>query len=114
MEQTAPSSGVLKKVSSAISARFLTKLTWASFTEANNATIAAYLKDYYLGFVINQDPNSISNSGLQKPHWPQYSPPESSDFTILDFNYTTIGSNSDRDASPRCDFFHGRSYVVRN
>lgn len=72
------------------------------------------LKDYYLGFVINQDPNSISNSGVEKPYWPQYSTAASSDFTILDFNYTMIGTNRDRDASPRCDFFHGQSYVVRN
>ena len=76
------------------------------------------LKDYYLGFAINNDPNSISNSDVQKPEWPQYSSPSFDNgeggFTILDFNYSMIGPNPDRDASARCDFLHGQSYVVGN
>lgn len=82
--------------------------------DVNNATIADILKDWYLGFVINLDPNTISNSGTPKPHWPQYSPAGASGFTSMDFNYTMIGTVPDFDASSRCDFFHGQSYVVRN
>jgi len=72
------------------------------------------MKDWYLGFVINLDPNSISNSGTSKPYWPQYQTPGVMNFTVMDVNYTMIGINPDPDASAQCDFFHGQSYVVRN
>ena len=81
---------------------------------ADNVTIANSMKDWYLGFVLNLDPNSISNSGTPKPYWPQYQVSNGTNFTVMDVNYTMIGINPDPDASVRCDFFHGQSYVVRN
>lgn len=79
----------------------------------NNITLANILKDWYLGFAINLDPNSISNSGTPKPYWPQYQS-DPSGFRIMDINYPMMGVTQDFDANPRCDFFHGQSYVVRN
>jgi hypothetical protein len=77
-------------------------------------TLSNILKDWYLGFVINQNPNTISNSGTPKPYWPQYQSPNSSDFSIMSINYTMMGATLDADANARCDFFHGQSYVLRN
>jgi len=83
-------------------------------TTNNNQTIANIMKDWYLGFVLNLDPNSIDNSGTPKPQWPQYQAEGQMGLTVMDVNYTMIGQTSDPDASARCDFFHGQSYVVRN
>lgn len=83
-------------------------------TEIDNFTLANIMKDWYLGFVTNLDPNSVSNSGTSKPQWPQYQPAGAADFTVMYVNYTMLGETPDPDASPRCDFFHGQSYVVRN
>jgi hypothetical protein len=77
-------------------------------------TLANILKDWYLGFVTNLDPNSISNSGTPKPYWPQYQESQDVDFSIMSINYTMMGVTPDFDANERCDFFHGQSYVVRN
>ena len=86
----------------------------ANSTMNNNQTIANIMKDWYLGFVLNLDPNSIDNSGTPKPQWPQYQAEGQIGFTVMDVNYTMIGQTPDPDASARCDFFHGQSYVVRN
>lgn len=84
----------------------------------NNITLTNILKDWYLGFVLNLDPNSICNSGTPKPYWPQYQAPTNAssdiDFSIMSINYTMMGVSPDVDANSRCDFFHGQSYVVRN
>jgi hypothetical protein len=72
------------------------------------------MKDWYLGFVLNLDPNSVSNSGTPKPHWPEYEPAGATGFSVMDVNYTMMGAIPDMDASSRCDFFHGQSYIVRN
>ena len=83
--------------------------------DANNDTVARVLKDYYLNFVVNLDPNGLEvGTGQAKPYWPQYSPVGSQNFTILDFNYTMIDASPDRDASARCDFLHAVNYVTRN
>ena len=79
----------------------------------NNFTIAGIMKDWYLGFTLNLDPNSVSNSGISKPHWPEYQGGEYG-FSIMDVNYTMIGVTPDQDANARCDFMHSQSYVVRN
>lgn len=83
-------------------------------SEINNATLALIMKDWYTSFAVNLDPNMESYSGTPKPFWPQYNLVEVSNFTIMDVNYTMMGAIEDFDAAPRCDFFHGQSYVVRN
>ncbi|KAK0261024.1 hypothetical protein B0A54_11791 [Friedmanniomyces endolithicus] len=87
---------------------------WGPAASANNATLANIMKDWYLGFVLNLDPNSVNYSKTPKPYWPQYQSPGSANFSVMDVNYTQIGVIPDMDANPRCDFLHGQSYVVRN
>jgi hypothetical protein len=87
---------------------------WGPAANATNQTIANIMKDYYLGFVLNLDPNSVNYSETDKPYWPQYQARDSTDFTVMSVNYTEIGAVPDPDANPRCDFFHSQSYVVRN
>ncbi len=80
----------------------------------NNATLALWMKDWYLSFAINQDPNAQSFSGVSKPYWPAYNLPGSMNFTVMDVNYTMVGPVQDFWASGGCDFLRGQSSVVRN
>ena len=81
---------------------------------ANNQTLSLILQDYFLSFVVDLDPNTVSYSGAAKPFWPQYQ--ASAEFPVLSINYTEVGAVSDKyyDATSKCDFFHAESYVVRN
>jgi len=83
-------------------------------TTINNATLALIMKDWYLSFAIHQDPNEQSFSNATKPYWPAYHLPGSSNFTVMDVNYTMIGATQDFWASGGCDFFKGQTSVVRN
>ena len=90
-------------------------------TDVNNATIAAYMKDWFISFVTDLDPNakSFSNSTVNKPVWPLYNSQlgtqgDVPEFAVMDVNYTQIGVIPDLDVSGKCDFWHGQSYVVRN
>ncbi|EMC98112.1 hypothetical protein BAUCODRAFT_32113 [Baudoinia panamericana UAMH 10762] len=87
---------------------------WGPQSGVNNVTLANIMKDWYLGFIINLDPNTIAYSNTPKPYWPQYQTPSGSNFSVMDVNYTMMGVIPDMDANARCDFFHGQSYVVRN
>ncbi|KAK3670089.1 hypothetical protein LTR78_010029 [Recurvomyces mirabilis] len=80
----------------------------------NNATLALIMKDWYLSFAINQDPNQQSFSNATKPYWPAYNLQGSSNFIVMDVNYTMIGPVQDFWASSGCDFFRGQASVVRN
>ena len=81
----------------------------------NNLTLGYIMKDWFLSFAINLDPNVQTFSNVTgKPYWPQYQTPGTANFTIMDVNYTMVGIERDYDASPQCDFFHSQSYVVRN
>lgn len=86
----------------------------------NNATIAEYMKDWFISFVTDMDPNANSYYNLtDKPVWPPYNPRlgtegGSPEFAIMDVNYTEIGAIQDLDVSAQCDFFHSSSYDVRN
>ena len=83
-------------------------------SQINNLTLGYIMKDWFISFAENLDPNAHSFTKTPKPYWPQYQTPGSSNFSIMDVNYTMIGVQPDFDVSPRCDFFHGQSYVVRN
>ncbi|KAL9094046.1 MAG: hypothetical protein Q9165_003716 [Trypethelium subeluteriae] len=90
--------------------------------DSNNATLGRILRDYFISFAVNLDPNQVSYSGTPKPTWPAYyaaagaagGNSSTGSLNILDVNYTMIGATPDFDADARCDFFHGQSYVVRN
>lgn len=92
-------------------------------TDGNNSTLAAYMKDWYISFVTDLDPNAQSftpNATADKPYWPLYNSRLGTDgdgtpeFAIMDVNYTQVGVIPDFDVSDKCDFWHGQSYVVRN
>lgn len=71
------------------------------------------MKDWWLSFTTHLDPNVQSWSNATKPYWPTYMGGDL-DFNAMDVNYTQIGVVEDFDASPKCDFFHGQGYSVRN
>lgn len=77
-------------------------------------TLSYIMKDYFLSFATDLNPNARSFTNTPKPYWPEYNPVGTNNFTILDVNYTMIGATPDFDATPQCDFFHAESYVVRN
>jgi len=79
------------------------------------------MKDWFISFVTDLDPNahSFSPDSASKPFWPLYNPGlgtigGTDEFAIMDINYTQVGVIPDFDASDKCDFWFGRSYVVRN
>jgi hypothetical protein len=90
----------------------------------NNSTLAAYMKDWFISFVTDLDPNarSFSPESASKPFWPLYNPrlgtagsvDDDYEFAIMDVNYTQVGVIPDFDVSDKCDFWFGRSFVVRN
>ena len=114
------------------------KLVWAAGTElhgsttvflaanetdwpaANNATLAKILSSYWISFAVTHDPNPLRASNA--PFWPSYisggngtvANGESVGFDVLDITYTTIGAETDPDASPQCDFFSSKGYTLRN
>jgi carboxylesterase type B len=103
----------------------LAKLTNACPAAVNNSTLAAYMKDWFISFVTDLDPNarSFSPESEAKPFWPLYNPRlgtavdgarEDHEFAIMDVNYTQVGVIPDFDVSDKCDFWFGRSFVVRN
>jgi hypothetical protein len=87
-------------------------------------TIAHHMKDWFISFVTDLDPNAVSYSGVDKPFWPRYNAnflggggdnmtavPE---FAVMDVNYTQIGVIPDLDVNARCEFLHGGSFDIRN
>lgn len=83
-------------------------------SEINNATLALIMKDWYASFAVSLNPNAVSYSGMEKPHWPAYGDTSEGGFSIMSVNYTMMGAQPDPDAAPRCDFFRGQSAAVRN
>jgi hypothetical protein len=117
----APTYFEIRKCACILSSRALQKLTTTP-TDVNNATIAAYMKDWFISFVTDLDPNAKSfsnNTTNEKPFWPLYNAQlgtegDVPEFAVMDVNYTQIGVIPDLDVSGKCDFWHGQSYVARN
>jgi hypothetical protein len=77
------------------------------------------MKDWFISFVTDLDPNARSFGNVTKPYWPQYNPATGTnrsapEFAIMDVNYTMMGVVPDLDVNPKCDFFRASSYDVRN
>lgn len=87
---------------------------------SDNATLATYLKQYVINFVIALDPNGASSNGTRLPYWPPYAAQnlsvdtESMGFQVLEVNRTTISATRDPDASNRCDFLSSHNEILRN
>lgn len=80
--------------------------------------IAAFIKDYFISFIVNGGPN-VSSSVEGKPTWQEYSDIGNSNvtngtFRALEFNQTSIGVNVDSVVSSRCDYLAGWGYAIRN
>ncbi|RMJ24384.1 Carboxylesterase family [Aspergillus sp. HF37] len=81
---------------------------------ADNSTLSSIMRDYYVSFAVSLDPNAESYTDIPRPYWPTYMGEQNGDFSVLNVTDSLISVNRDADASPRCDFFHAQSYVVRN
>ncbi|GAB7326045.1 hypothetical protein MBLNU13_g10078t2 [Cladosporium sp. NU13] len=88
---------------------------------ANNATISSYMKDWFLSFITDVDPNANTYFNItDKPHWLVYNSrfetngSATLELAVMDVNYTQIGVIQDLDVSAQCDFFHSSPYDVRN
>lgn len=88
-----------------------------------NLTTANILKDYYLSFITNLDPNAVTYTNSSKPLWPVYlnnstdittAVTNDLDFRVLEFNDTNIEARRDPDAGSTCDFWAAENEVCRN
>ncbi|CZT18014.1 uncharacterized protein RCC_03852 [Ramularia collo-cygni] len=77
-----------------------------------NGTLADITKDWYLSFVINQDPNMElpTRNGSSRPWWPQYGAMND----VLLVNETRFATIADPDAADTCDFFAANADVIRS
>ncbi|KFG80558.1 carboxylesterase [Metarhizium anisopliae] len=81
---------------------------------SNNATLASIIRSYYISFATQLDPNAVSYTDSNHPHWPTYQTGGNANLTVLSITDSGIEAGEDPDNSAQCDFFHGQSYVVRN
>ena len=77
-----------------------------------NTTLATVMKDWYLSFVISQDPNlPLPTRELSdRPWFPQYG----AESTVIHVNESSISYIVDPDDSARCDLFFANARVFRN
>lgn len=68
-----------------------------------NATLARYMRDYFVSFTLHMDPNKYSY-GQQAPHWPQFA---ESDSKVLSVEFESIDVDVDPDKNSRCALFQG-------
>ncbi|KAJ4349735.1 uncharacterized protein N0V89_008353 [Didymosphaeria variabile] len=90
---------------------YLADLDYA-FEPGANVTLASILRDWYVSFVVHNDPNAQSWSGVPKPIWPEYEPSGE----VMTVNFTELGAVDDRhyDNTKRCGFFWENAGTVQN
>ena len=95
----------------AASTYFIMDPTPAAPTVGWNATIADYMQEWFVSFVLHSDPNAQSN---KSPKWPMYN--EEQGAGIMMVNYTSIGAVSDKwfDTSAKCEWLWENGDVVQN
>ncbi|KAL2821669.1 Alpha/Beta hydrolase protein [Aspergillus granulosus] len=81
---------------------------------ANNVTLASIMRNWYISFATDLDPNAASYTNVEKPYWPTYMNAQNGNFSVISVTDTTISVVEDQDASAKCDYLHSQSYVVRN
>jgi hypothetical protein len=76
-----------------------------------NATLGGSMKDWYISFAINLDPNAQSWRNVSKPTWPDYHTGE-----VMSLHDSDIGAVRDTyyDNTARCQFFGDDSEVEQN
>ncbi|TIA38171.1 hypothetical protein D6C78_04200 [Aureobasidium pullulans] len=86
-------------------------------SSTTNTTQSDMMKDYFLSFAIDLDPNSFTPplSNLSRPYWPEYVDAQDygSGFSVLEVNETRIGVVTDQDASARCDFLQANAFAAQ-
>ncbi|SMY20406.1 unnamed protein product [Zymoseptoria tritici ST99CH_1A5] len=77
-----------------------------------NKTLSYIMKDWYLSFVINQDPNSPlpTRDNSSRPWFPQYG----AESTVVHVNETSISYIADPDDSARCEYFQANVEITQN
>lgn len=83
---------------------------------SGNATIADYMKDWFLSFAIDLDPTSQSWSGLKKPGWETYQDPQRNNYLVMSVNYTEVSMVDDKfyDQTERCKFLWEHGDIMQN
>lgn len=77
----------------------------------DNVTLSNFMRDYFLSFVVNLDPNAGPNRGsAQRPAWPKFG----NTAQILQVNVTGLGGRTDRDTDQKCGFWRQQGSVVTN
>lgn len=79
-----------------------------SSDSSGNPTLANQMKDYFVSFITNLDPNAVAT--VSKPSWPQY---QSDSYQVLDVEQLSISTEVDPDAGAQCRFFQAQADVVR-
>lgn len=90
---------------------YLSDVNYASSPGAN-VTLANVLRDWWVSFVIHNDPNAQSWSGAVKPFWPSYA----GSGEVMSINFTEVGAVDDGyfDDTNRCNFFWEHGEQVQN
>ncbi|KAL0929352.1 carboxylesterase family protein [Colletotrichum truncatum] len=65
-----------------------------------NATLASYMRDYFVSFVLYMDPNQYAY-GQKPPSWPRFT---KEDPKVLRVEFESIGASLDPEDSPQCRF----------
>ena len=81
-----------------------------SVQTTNDPGLALVMKDWFISFATNLDPNAVSYSGIAKPNWPKYFEGN----TVMSVNYTMLGAVHDPDDGPRCAFMKENGIDILN
>ena len=85
-----------------------------SVAQGNNATLAAIMKDWFVSFVVHNDPNAESWTNVTKPAWPTYMQNQTSTPAIIDVEVGSIGVSGDPDYSANCMWWTQQFNVTSN
>lgn len=90
---------------------YLSDLNYASEPGAN-VRLANVLRDWYVSFIVHNDPNAQSWSGAARPKWPEYDLAGE----VMSVNFTELGAVDDwyYDDTERCRFFWENQETVQN
>ncbi|RDW82841.1 hypothetical protein BP6252_03953 [Coleophoma cylindrospora] len=77
---------------------------------ANNQTLANIMKDYFVSFATQLDPNAVSYSGVSKPTWNKYSTKPQ----VMGVTNTLLANIPDYDAGAKCNFFQQNGAIIRS
>ncbi|RDW76162.1 hypothetical protein BP5796_06983 [Coleophoma crateriformis] len=89
---------------------FLYGLSANGADSATNQTLANIMKDYFVSFATDLDPNAVSYSGVSKPTWNKYSTKPQ----VMAVTNTLLANIPDYDAGAKCNFFQQNGAIIRS